>query len=149
MYIMNLDDILKEWTEDCEIGHRLDEASQNTPQLHAKYLNYLTQAKLILKRAEGLQNVLLKDKFLWYSGKMSREEIDRLGWSHDPFDGLKMMKTDLSYYYESDPELRTSEAKITYYKTMIEALKEIVDTIKWRHQTIRNIIEVRKFEAGA
>ena len=50
---MNLDDILKEWETDCQIGHRLDEASQQTPQLHAKYLNYLTQAKLILKRAEG------------------------------------------------------------------------------------------------
>ena len=146
---MNLDDILKEWQSDCQIGHRLDEASQNTPQLHAKYLNYLTQAKLILKRSEGLQNVLLKDKFLWYSGKMSKDDIDRLGWSHDPFDGLKMMKGDLSYYYESDKELQASEAKITYYKVMIESLKEIVDNLKWRHSTIKNIIEVRKFEAGS
>jgi hypothetical protein len=146
---MQLEDILKEWETDCQIGHRLDEASQNTPQLHAKYLNYLTQAKLILKRAEALQNVLLKDKFLWYSGKLSEDEINRLGWSHDPFDGLKMMKSDLSYYYESDPELQASEAKVAYYKTMIETLKEIVDGLKWRHQTIKNIIEVRKFEAGA
>ena len=146
---MNLDDILKEWQTDCEIGHRLDDASQITPQLHAKYLNYLTQAKLILKRAEGLQNVMLKDKFLWYSGKMSRDEIDRLGWSHDPFDGLKMMKTDLSYYYESDPELQASEAKITYYKTMLETLNEIINVLRWRHATIKNIIDVRRFEAGA
>ena len=146
---MNLDDILKEWETDCQIGHRLDEASQVTPQLHAKYLNYLTQAKLILKRSEGLQNILLKDKFLWYSGKMSKDDIDRLGWSHDPFDGLKMMKGDLNYYYESDTELQASEAKITYYKVMIESLKEIVDNLKWRHSTIKNIIEVRKFEAGS
>ena len=146
---MNLDDILKEWETDCQIGHRLDEASQKTPQLHAKYLNYLTQAKLHLKRAEALQNILLKDKFLWYSGKMPREDIDRLGWSHDPFDGLKMMKGDLSYYYESDKELQASEAKVTYYKVLIETLTEIVSNLKFRHSTIRNIIEVRKFEAGA
>ena len=146
---MNLEDILKEWETDCQIGHRLDEASQNTPQLHAKYLHYLTQSKLLLKRAEVTQNILLKDKFLWYSGKMSREDIDRRGWDHDPFDGLKMMKSDLNYYYESDKELQTSESKIVYYRTMIETLKEIVDGLKWRHQTIKNIIEVRKFEAGA
>ena len=146
---MNLDDILKEWETDCQIGHRLDEASQQTPQLHAKYLNYLMQAKLILKRTEGLQSVLLKDKFLWYSGKMSREDIDQRGWSHDPFDGLKMMKSDLNYYYESDKDLQASEAKIAYYKVMIEALTEIVSTLKWRHSTIKNIIDVRKFEAGA
>jgi hypothetical protein len=146
---MNLDDILKEWETDCQIGHRLDEASQNTPQLHAKYLNYLTQTKLILKRSEALQNILLKDKFLWYSGKMSREDIDSRGWSHDPFDGLKMMKTDLSYYYESDKELQASEAKITYYRTMVDTLTEIMNVLKWRHSTIRNIIDFRKFEAGS
>ena len=146
---MNLDDILKEWETDCQIGHRLDEASQQTPQLHAKYLNYLTQARLILKRSEAQQNILLKDKFLWYSGKMPREDIDRRGWSHDPFDGLKMMKGDLNYYYESDKELQESEAKITYYKVMVDTITEIVNTLKWRHSTIKNIIEVRKFEAGA
>jgi hypothetical protein len=145
---MNLNDILKEWETDCVIGHRLDEASQNTPVLHAKYLNYLTQAKMILKRAEALQSILLKDKFLWYSGKLPEEDITRLGWSHDPFDGLKMMKTDLSYYYESDPELQASEAKISYYKIMIESLNEMVSNLKFRHSTIRNIIEIRRFEAG-
>ena len=146
---MNLEDILKDWEDDCQIGHRLDKASHDTPQLHGKYLNYLTQAKLILKRAEASQARLLKNKFLWYNGKLPQEDIDNLGWSHDPFDGLKMMKTDLSYYYESDKELQASEAKIVYYKTMIETLKEMVDALKWRHQTIKNIIEVRKFEAGS
>ena len=146
---MNLEDILKDWEDDCQIGHRLDKASHDTPQLHGKYLNYLTQAKLILKRAEASQATLLKKKFLWYNGKLPKEDIDNLGWSHDPFDGLKMMKTDLSYYYESDKELQASEAKIVYYRTMIETLKEMVDMLKWRHQVIRNIVEIRKFEAGS
>ena len=146
---MNLEDILKDWEDDCQIGHRLDKASHDTPQLHGKYLNYLTQAKLILKRAEASQARLLKNKFLWYNGKLPQEDIDNLGWSHDPFDGLKMMKTDLSYYYESDKELQASEAKIVYYKTMIETLKEMVDMLKWRPNTIKNIIEIRKFEAGS
>lgn len=146
---MTLEDILQQWEEDCQIGHRLDEASVDTPKLHAKYLNYLTQTKLLLKRAEDKQAILLKDKFLWYNGKMGQQDIERLGWDPDPFDGLKMMKQDMNYYYESDKDIQESEAKITYYKTMLETLKEIVDTIKWRHQTIRNIIEVRKFEAGA
>ena len=146
---MTLEDILQQWEEDCQIGHRLDEASLNTPKLHSKYLNYLTQTKLLLKRAEDKQAVLLKNKFLWYNGKLSEEDTKRHGWEPDPFDGLKVMKTDLNYWYESDKQIQESEAKITYYKTMLEALKEIIDTIKWRHQTIRNIIEVRKFEAGA
>lgn len=145
---MTLEDILQEWEEDCQIGHRLDEASLDTPKLHAKYLNYLTQTKLLLKRAEDKQAILLKDKFLWYNGKMGQQDIERLGWDPDPFDGLKMMKQDMNYYYESDKDIQESEAKITYYKTLLETLKEIMDVLKWRHQTVRNIIEVRKFEAG-
>ena len=146
---MNLDDILAQWEQDCEIGHRLDDASRETPKLHAKYLALLSQAKLLMRRAEDRQQTLLKDKFLWYNGKMSQEDIEKRGWAHDPFDGLKVIKSDLNYWYESDKEIRDSEAAIVYYKTVIDTLKEIVDTLKWRHQNIKNIIEVRKFEAGA
>jgi hypothetical protein len=108
----------------------------------------MTQAKLLLKRAEASQQTLLKDKFLWYNGKLSQEEVQDLGWNPDPFDGLKIMKGDMEYYYDSDPEIQASEAKIAYYKTMVETLKEILDTLKWRHQTIGNIIKWRAFEAG-
>jgi len=145
---MNLDDVLAQWSQDCEISHKLDECSRETPKLHAKYLGFLTQAKLLLKKAESDQQVLLKNKFLWYNGKMSQEEIVALGWDPDPFDGLKVMKGDLSYYYDSDKEIQKSEQKIAYYKAMVDALKEMVEGIKWRHQHIRNIIEVRRFESG-
>lgn len=146
---MDLNDILAQWGEDCEIGHNLDEASRDTPKLHAKYLGYHIQTKLLLKRAEEKQQILLKNKFLWYNGKLSQEEVSALGWNPDPFDGLKIMKGDLSYYYDSDPEIQQSEAKVVYFKTMLEALKEIIDTLKWRHQGIANAIRWKQFEAGA
>jgi hypothetical protein len=146
---MNLDDILQQWSVDCEIKHNLEESSRETPKVHSKYLGYITQAKLLLRRAEDNQQVLLKNKFLWYNGKLSREEVESFGWDPDPFDGLKIMKGDMSYYYESDPEIQQSEAKIVYYKTMIETLKEIIDTLKWRHQQIGNILKWRQFESGS
>jgi hypothetical protein len=146
---MDLDGILAQWATDCEIGHNLDDASRETPKLHAKYLGYFTQAKLLLKRAEDKQQILLKQKFLWYNGKLSEEEIKQFGWEPDPFDGLKIMKGDMSYYYDSDPEIQQSEAKVIYYKTMVDTLKEIIDNLKWRHQTIGNVIRWRQFEAGS
>ena len=54
----------------------------------------------------------------------------------------------MDYYYDSDPEISRSEEKIQYYKTIIETLTEIVDSLKWRHQTIGNIIRWKQFEAG-
>lgn len=146
---MDLQSILNDWQKDCLIDNsRLDEVSRDTPKLHAKYLQLLSFAKLSLKRAEASQKVLLKNKWLWYNGKMTQEQMDALGWSYDPLDGLKIMKGEMEYYYDSDADIQKSEEKIQYWKTVIDTLTEIVDSLKWRHQTIGNIIRWKQFEAG-
>jgi hypothetical protein len=94
------------------------------------------------------QKSLLKLKWLYYNGKMSQEEIEATGWEFDPFNGLKIMKGEMDYYYDSDKEIQDSELKIQYIKTLIDTLKEIVDTLRWRHQTIGNMIKWKQFEAG-
>lgn len=148
--MLNLENILQEWQQDCEIPRdRYEQVSQETPKLHAKYLQYLGLAKLSLKRAEHSQKLLLKDKWLYYNGKMSQEDLMSKGWEPDPFNGLKILKGEMDHYYDSDPEIQRSEEKIVYLKTLIDTLSEIVDSLKWRHQTIKNIIEWRKFESGA
>ncbi len=147
--MIELEKILDEWREDCTIDNmRLDETSRNTPLLHAKYLELLSQSKLRLKRAELKQKSLLKDKWLWYNGKMSQEEVAEKGWDPDPFNGLKIMKGDMDHYYDSDPEIQKSEELIEYWKTVVATLTDIVDSIKWRHQTIGNIIRWKQFESG-
>lgn len=145
---MNLETILEMWSEDCKITGSLDESSRQTPMLHAKYLSMLTQAKLQLKRCEMQQKTILKDKWLYYNGKMSKEDIEERGWQFDPFNGLKVLKGEMDYYYDADTDIQKSEEKVQYWKTITETLTEIVDNIKWRHQTIGNMIRWRMFEAG-
>tara|TARA_R110000823_G_scaffold287414_1_gene405666 strand:- start:13 stop:432 length:420 start_codon:yes stop_codon:yes gene_type:complete len=137
------------WSEDCRINNnKLDESSAQSPVLHAKYLRLLSEAKLMLKKVERDQKVLLKDKWLYYNGKMDQKQLDSKGWNPDPFDGLKVMKGEMEHYYNSDPEIQRSEEKVEYWKTIISTLQEIVDNVKWRHQTIGNIIRWKQFEAG-
>ena len=113
-----------------------------------KYLSLLSTTKLQLKKSEHQQKILLRDKWLWYNGKMSKEKMDALGWTYDPTDGLKILKGEMEYYYNSDLDIQKSEEKLQYYKTLIEVLTEIIDNLKWRHQTIRNIISWKQFESG-
>ena len=137
------------WAKDCIIDDmKLDESSRQTPILHAKYLELLSTVKLQLKRAEFSQKTLLKQKWLYYNGKMDQETVVELGWDPDPFNGLKILKGELDYYYDSDPEIQKSEEKIQYYKTLIETLTDIISNITWRHQTIKNMIEWKKFSSG-
>jgi len=146
---MDLKSIHDMWTKDCHIDSmHLDDASRQSPLLHAKYLELLSTSKLQLKKVEMEQKVLLKQKWLYYNGKMDQQSIEDLGWDPDPFDGLKILKGEMDYYYDSDPEIQKSEEKIQYYKTLIDTLAEIVDNIKWRHQTIGNMIKWRQFESG-
>ena len=148
--MIDLDTILSEWKEDSQIPkNQLDEASRKTPELHHKYLSYLSAMKLRLKRSEFEQKNLLKDKWLYYEGKMSQEDIESRGWAYDPYDGLSATtKNFKEYYYDSDKEIQESEMKIQYLKTLIDTLTEIVNNLNWRHQTIGNMIRWRSFEAG-
>jgi c-di-GMP-related signal transduction protein len=148
--MLDLESILSEWKEDSQIPqHQLDEVSRHTPSLHAKYLQYLSLTKLQLKRAEHSQKSLLLQKWKYYNGKMDEEELRATGWDLDPFDGLKVLKGDMDLYYDADPEIQKSEEKIQYYNTIIDTLKEIVQSLNWRHQTIGNMIRYRAFESGA
>jgi hypothetical protein len=149
-YIMiDLKSIHEMWAKDCVIDpNELDKSSREQPILHAKYLELLSTYKLQLKRAEFQQKTLLKQKWLYYNGKMDHETLQELGWEADPFNGLKILKGELDYYYDSDPEIQKSEEKIQYYKTVIDTLTDIINNINWRHQTISNIIKWKQFESG-
>lgn len=146
---MTLDKILEMWKKDSVIDNgALDESSKENSKNHAKYVELHSTIKLQLKRKEHQQKILLRDKWLHFSGKLSKEKIDQYGWPYDPFDGLKVLKSDFHYFFESDEDLQKSEEQITYLKTVEETLKEIVDNIKWKHSTIKNMIEFAKFTSG-
>jgi len=148
--MIELDQVLAEWKVDSEIPYnQYEQVSQATPTLHAKYLEYLSLTKLRLKKAEFQQKHLLKDKWMYYEGKLSQEELNEKGWKFDPFDGHNITtKANKEHYYETDIDIQKSEEKIVYLKTLIETLTEIVDNLKWRHQTVGNIIRWRQFSSG-
>lgn len=147
--MINLDDVLEMWKKDSVIDDlNLDETSKQSAKLHAKYLELLSHAKLRHKKQELDFKILLKNKWLWYNGKLTKEEIDKLGWEYDALNGLKILKGEMDYYYDSDPHIQEAQAKIEYSKALIDTLQEIMENIKWRHQNIKNMIEWRKFTSG-
>jgi hypothetical protein len=127
----------------------LDDASIQSATLHAKYLEMLTKTKLELKYFESQLDITYKDKWLYYTGKMDRDRIEVLGWDPDPLNGLKILKSDLNYYYKADPELQELSSKIDLAKTIKETLEEIIGHIRFRSTNIKNIIEWRKFMSGS
>ena len=145
-YSMNLEKIREEWAKDSVIDKiDMDKVSLETPKLHSKYLDELSSKRLNYKKYEVEYNKLLKNKWLWYTDKLSKEEIDELGWSYDPFEGHKVLKADYNYYFNADKDLTDLKLKLEYLTECIDVLKDILNILTWRHQSIKNAIDWLKF----
>ena len=141
--MITLDDIKSQWAEDSKIdADLLDEESLKIPQLHSKYLKYLSDVRLLKLKKEHEYKSLLRDKFEYYTGKAEPEV-----YVQKPFDH-KVLKNDLDKYLDADDELIKSLSKLDYYQTMLSYLDSILKTILNRTYQIKNAIEFMRFTAG-
>ena len=147
---MTLNDIMKMWEVDCEIDDlALDDETKKTSKLHAKYLELVNVNRLQRAKLDSDLDTLKKDKWLYYTGKMTKQDMDSKGWAYDPFNGgIKPLKSELSFYYDSDEDIVKVKQKIEYQKTIGNLLEEIMNNLRWRHTHVKNIIDWKKFVSG-
>ena len=143
---MTLDDIRKEIERDTKINPLdLDLESLKIPQLHGKYLNFLLDERLVLAQIQADAAIVTRIKWEYYTGQMSREELEAKGW--EPF-SLKILRQDLDIYIDSDADVVKSRQKAVYQKEKIALLEEIVKELNNRHWKIRNALDWIKFKSG-
>ena len=142
--MITLDDVQHEWTIDSKIDPELlDEESIKIPQLHSKYLKYLSDVKLLKIKKEMEYKVLLREKFEYYTGKAD-EDV----YKEKPFD-LKILKQDLSLYMESDTDIQALLARINYYEEIMFFLDKVLHCLNNRGFQIKNSIDWQKFMQGS
>ena len=61
---------------------------------------------------------------------------------------MKVLKTDLHIYIESDEDIIKSEHKIAYLETVIKYIDGVLRSIQNRGWDIKNAISWKQFEAG-
>jgi hypothetical protein len=144
---MNIEQLQEEWDKDCEIDDNyLGENSTATPKLHAKYVKILVQVKLKHTKLSSDYNLTRKNKFRYYRGELSRDELQDLQW--DQWQGVKPIKNEMDEFLKGDVELNTMEIKIKYLETMIYFLESVLQQIKARDWQIKTAVEWKKFLAG-
>ena len=143
---MKFDEIKDMAAGDCKIdGTELDIESIKIPQLHNKYLRLMQDEKLVLRSMISKRNTLFRLKWEYYTGKMSREELEHHGW--EPFQ-LNVLKKDLEIYLDSDADLNIMRDRIAMIEAKISFLEEIIKELNSRAWKIKNAIEWRKFTSG-
>lgn len=144
---MKLSEIQEEWKKDSQISEiDLGRESLKTPQLHSKYLTFLSNAKLRLRKEESKYFNLRRLKYKYYRGEMSRDELEELSWIQ--FQGNKPLKNEMDEYLQCDEELNTCMDNIEYLKTSIYTLEQIIRSINSRTWDIKSAIEYVKFTSG-
>ena len=121
----------------------LDLESLKTPQLHNEFLKHLTKFKLLLSKAQIEYYTQRKEKWEYYTGKAPAQV-----YAEKPFN-LKILKTDIDKYMESDDELVKLKSKVEYIQTVIDFLDSTIKQISNRGFQIKNAIDWRKFTSGA
>lgn len=143
---MNIENIKAQAELDTAIDvNHLEEESTKVPQIHNKYLVILMDEKLILESMESKLKVLRRDKWLYYSGKMSDEELKQKGWQ--PFD-LSILKQDLDRFIDSDSEVINLSHKVFLQKEKVNYIESVVKIIAGKMWNIRSAIEWIKFTQG-
>ena len=144
---MTLDEIQQEWDKDCEIDDNyLGEQSTATPKLHAKYVKLLVNAKLKHTKLSADYSILRKNKFRYYRGELSRDELTTLDW--EQWQGVKPLKNEMDEFLQGDVELNTMKVRLEYLETMIYLLESILGQLKARDWQIKTAVEWKRFLAG-
>ena len=141
-----LDDVLKMWADDSNIDRtEPGKALIDIPKLHSKYLNILSQHRLLVKDAEFKYNRMKKLKWEYYTGKLDEDELQKLGW--EPF--RFVLKSDISVYIDGDDDLNKLKRKKSYHEETAKYCENVMKELNARTYQLRAFMDWEKFIQGA
>ena len=120
----------------------LHQQSYKNQIIKPKWLDYKSKYKLMMFQCKAEHKRLYREKWEYYGGKS-----DAKVYAAKPFD-LKVLKTDLGVYINSDEDIIEVEKKIVYYEIVIEFIDGVIKSIDSRGWDIRNAQDWKKFIAG-
>jgi hypothetical protein len=142
-----LNEIQALWDEDYQIdNNHLDDESVKTAKLHAKYIAILMDTKLRISKMRVDISLLKKNKFRYYRGELSRQELTDLGW--DQWQYTKPLKNEMEQLLDGDSDLSLLKLKFEYLEASLYLLESIMKSISDRTWSIKNSIAFRTFISG-
>ncbi len=145
---MKIEEISAQWAVDSEINtNRLVEESTRIPKLHSKYYNILNEERLRLTSLQVLHDELAVALEGYYNKSLTVDEMER--WQLGPMSDKKYLKADIARMVEVHPRMIEVKTKIGIQNGKIKFLEDVVKMIHNMNFSIKNCIDMKKFNAGA
>jgi hypothetical protein len=143
---MTLDEIFEQWAVDAKVDRvELGDAALNIPKLHHKYYRMLSNERMLLRKMEADQAVLMQNKKSWVLGELTSDELKTLGWQPHL---KKLLKSEIEEYLKADQDCINNFLRMALQREKIEVLDSIIKTIINRSFQISNAINWEKFKVG-
>ena len=140
---MTRDEFLEMMEKDLTIeSDNLDLFSINTPYLIAKYIKERSRFKGNLIHSKNKYANLKKWKRDYYLGLQPKSVYD-----DQPFD-LKIRKTDVDIYLETDTDLQELYGKVEFYEDLCDSCNHVLKALELSGWNIKNAIADRNFKHG-
>jgi len=146
MNIMNIEEIVKSWQEDCKIDDlNLDREKIRIPSLHSKYVGMMVDENKSLRTLYRDRAILRRLLRSYYLGEADEKDLEQLG--KEQF-LKKILKNELNDYLETDDLMIRINAKVATQEEKIEVIKEIVKSINSRGFQLKNAIDWHRLTMG-
>jgi radical SAM superfamily enzyme YgiQ (UPF0313 family) len=143
---MTLEEINEMWAKDAKINDTdLGHEALKIPNLHNKYYTIYVKEVLRVKKLKAELKELEMLKYEYYTGSMAEEDLKSKGWKPNP---LKIMKSEVSRYIDSDKDIINVSLKIDYHSSIASYLEDVIRQINNRNFIIKSAIDWAKFQSG-
>jgi hypothetical protein len=143
---MDLEELKQNITKDSQVDStELGSEALKIPQIHGKYLNLLSDFKLLLTKYHNDYAILRLRKWKIITGKASKEELTE--WGEEEFD-LDLLKTDVEKFLEGDTKLINLKSKIALAEIKVKMVEEFLKALNNRNFTIKSAIDWQKMMNG-
>jgi hypothetical protein len=143
---LKLEEIQEFWNADREIDiTELANESVRIPQIHDKYLKIYIDERIRLKGLQFELTKLVRLKTDYYAGKLTQEELEKLGWEQFL---QRLLKNEISTYIEADEDVIKTKKNIVLIEEKCHYLDSIIKMISNRGFQIKSAIDWIKYKSG-
>ncbi len=143
---MNIEEIQELWSSDSKID-RMDISRESSiiPSLHSKYFKIYSDVRQEYRGIERKYKKLLRLKHEWYTGTISKEDLEKYKWDPNP---LKILRQDIPMYIESDQQLTLLKEELDKSKDKLDFLDAIIKSFANRGYLLKTIVDWERFKVG-
>ena len=145
--MIKLDELSELWTKDALLDEtNISREILNIPQLHAKYIKILNDAKLMAIKCKIDYNTMKELRSAYYLGQLDEETLKEKNW--EQFD-IHITKGSLDRYLDADEYLNKLIQRKFYYEQISSTVESILNELKQRTWQLKCYVDYIKFLNGS